>query len=349
MITSASSTEQILKELYEEHDKAIYWLKKKYHGDRGFEKMRQGLLDYALLMKTNAISEVHDYISPKGNRWMMFENCRYYKDINYANTSTVAFCYYETIGSVGAFTVGNWQYGGGKTCVLFTNHFFLRFCDRLHLKMRSRWMVQRFIEVIPGFLFNSTGEKDQYGRVKVDVRIPGGIGRGIFRKDGDLIEIRTFLDDPELTKKQLRETKKLRETAEHFDFAPTNVRMERMAQSDDMWKALKKEMKQAIAMGADEKLVTYSTQIGIYIIQAIVDMGYAKTSDKEFWERHGKVNVDLLYDITKFWIDRKPVDHEFVGYFEKMLKNDGIKEPDVEKFINRLFYLIEKDNKDNQK
>ena len=72
--------------------------------------------------------------------------------------------------------------------------------------MRSRWMVQRFLEIIPGVMFQTTGERDPYGRLKVDCRFPGSIGRGIIRKDGPLIEVRTYLTDPELSKKQLRET-----------------------------------------------------------------------------------------------------------------------------------------------
>ena len=209
MITVTSTTEQVLRELRTEEPKAMYWLKKMFHGERGYDKMQTELIERAKNERRDTRSDVFDYISPTGNRWMVFEHCRYHKDIHYARTMPIAFCYYETYGSVGAFLNGHPQYEGqdGIHAILFTDHFFLRFCARLKIEMRSRWMVQRFLEIIPGVMFQTTGERDPYGRLKVDCRFPGSIGRGIIRKDGPLIEVRTYLTDKELTRKQLRDTK----------------------------------------------------------------------------------------------------------------------------------------------
>jgi len=103
MLTLTSPTNQILRELKDEESKSLYWLKKQFHGERGYALMQDELTERAKLEHKDIHSEVFEYISPRGNRWMVFEQCRYYRDLHYARTSPLAFCYYETYGSVGAF------------------------------------------------------------------------------------------------------------------------------------------------------------------------------------------------------------------------------------------------------
>lgn len=290
MITITSTTEQIIQELRDEEPKAIYWLKKMFHGERGYNKMQSDLTYRAMDERKDTRSEVFDYISPKGNRWLVFENCRYHKDIAVARTMPIAFCYYETYGSVGAFLNGRRQYAGDENnhVILFTDHFFLRFCMRLGIEMRSRWMVKRFLEIIPGIMFYETGIKDQYGREKIDCRFPGSIGRGIMRKDGPLIEIRTFLTDKELTKKQLKETEQLREIGDRHNFDPVDVKVARMIKTGDFEGALDRELRQLVDLGADEHTLYLSATIGVYIIRTMCDLHYANPQDLLFWEQHGK-------------------------------------------------------------
>ena len=345
MITVTSTTEQVLRELRTDEPKAMYWLKKMFHGDRGYDKMQTELIERAKNVCRDTRSEVFDYISPTGNRWMVFEHCRYHKDIHYARTIPVAFCYYETYGSVGAFLNGHSQYGDNNKApgILFTDHFFLRFCQRLGIEMRSRWMVQRFLEIIPGIMFQTTGEKDQYGRLKVDCRFPGSIGRGIIRNDGPLIEVRTYLTDPELTRKQLRDTKTLREIADRHNFDPQDVKIARILKAGDFAEAFDYEMKQLVDMGCDEELFYMTATIGVYIVRTMCDLHYADAKDFDFWMNHGVANKELIIDITKHWSGGEHVDESFFDKIRQIFKNDGIKDYDLVEFVNHWFALMKED------
>ena len=345
MITLTSTTDQILQELKEEEPKAQFWLRKMFHGDKGYDKMQSELIDKAMKQRNDCRTDVYDYISQKGNRWMVFEHCRYHKDIHYARTMPIAFCYYETYGSVGAFLNGHPQYEGqeGIHAILFTDHFFLRFCSRLGVEMRSRWMVQRFLEIIPGVMFQTTGERDPYGRLKVDCRFPGSIGRGIIRKDGPLIEVRTYLTDPELSKKQLRETATLRKIADRHNFDPQDVKIARALKADDFGEAIEYEIKQLIDLGCDKKSLYMTATIGVYIVRTLCDLNYADATDYNFWKNHGEANKHLLVDIAEHWRDHKPVDREFVGKIEQIFKNDGIKDYNLVEFVNYWFKIMQDD------
>ena len=347
MITVTSTTEQVLRELRTEEPKAMYWLKKMYHGERGYDKMQTELIERAKNERRDTRSEVFDYISPTGNRWMVFEHCRYHKDIHYARTMPVAFCYYETYGSVGAFLNGHSQYGDDNKAhgILFTDHFFLRFCQRLGIEMRSRWMVQRFLEIIPGIMFQTTGETDQYGRLKVDCRFPASIGRGIIRKDGPLIEVRTYLTDKELTRKQLRDTKTLREIGDRHNFDPQDVKMARMLKAGDFAEAFEYEMNQIVEMGADRDELFATATISVYVTRALCDLNYAEPTDFDFWKNSGEANKHVLIEIAQYWLKRKNVDREFISLFEQIFKNVGIKQYNVMEFINYIFEKIKEDTK----
>jgi hypothetical protein len=236
-----------------------------------------------------------------------------------------------------------WQYSKdmNDTCaVLFTDHFFLRFCQRLGIEMRSRWMVQRFLEVIPGMTFRTSEELDPQGRVKVDCRFPASIGRGVLRKDGYLMEIRTYLTDKELNRKQLRETKILREAGDSHRIESWDVKMARMALSDNLGEALEKEIKQAADMGVDERALSCTMAIGIWVARALCDLNYADPTDIDFWARHGEVNKEVLIDIAQHWMDQRPVDKGFIGLFERIFRNDGIKKYDIREFMNYLLKMM---------
>lgn len=299
MINFSTPHEQIVRELFDEEQKAFFWLRKKYHGEKGYESMRDRLLAKCQQMHQTQISDVVEYISSKGNRWMAFECCQYYKKAGHANTMPVAFCYYETYGSVGAYLIGRNMYDSSdkKDCVIhFTNHFFLRFCQRLGVEMRSRWMVQRFAEVISGYVFSTNGV-DEQGRVKIDVRLPASIGRGVMLKDAPIIEIRTYLTDKELSSKQLRETKKLREVYELQTFEPLEVRMGRIARSEAFEDDIMREIENTAAMsGIGREKLIFITNIRVFITLAIIDLGYVDEKDVALFRQIGErtAEVDFL-------------------------------------------------------
>lgn len=349
MITLSSPTQQIIDELIAEEPKAVYWLKKQYHGDKGFENLKIQLMEKALDEQKDVHSDVVDYISMKGNRWMAFVSANYYKDVNDVTTNIITFCYYETYGSVGAFMLGHPQYDDPRLppfAIVFTSHFFLRFCARLGVEMRSRWMVKRFLQILPGIIFESTGVTDNYGRMKVDCRFPGSIGRGIIRKDGRLIEIRTFLTDPELSDKQRRYTKHLRETADRHNFDPQHIKIKRVMQSGDFASAVLNEVNQVVDMGADRKSTEMSLSWSIMMVNALVELGYAQSHDIEFWMRYGEVNKYLIADIGNHYSGVKPLNsQELVDRFKRTFKNVGIKKYDLPTFFSH----IEKQIKDLSK
>lgn len=311
MINNRTPSDKLMEELFSDEGKAIFWLKKHYHGEKGYERMRDNLLIESNRTMKTKISEVVEYISPNGNRWMAFEWCKYYKKAGHANTMPIAFCYYETYGSVGAYMVSRNVYdaqGKNKLVLHFTNHFFLRFCQRLGVEMRSRWMVQRFVEVIPGFITNFNG-RDEKGHVKVDIRLPGSIGRGIMYDDSPIIEIRTYLTDKELNNKQLRETEKLRQVYEQEDFEPYDVRMGRIARSDNYAEDICSEIENvAEATSIDSSLLGYEMSFRVMIAESIVELGYVDTMDiarmKDIGER------------TKYM--------DFLGFVEKYTERDSM-------------------------
>lgn len=75
MINLHTPSEQIMKELFEDEQKAFYWLRKSYHGDKSYERMRDTLIAKCRKERKTQISDVVEYISKNGNRWMVFECC----------------------------------------------------------------------------------------------------------------------------------------------------------------------------------------------------------------------------------------------------------------------------------
>lgn len=347
MINIKTPADQLMKELFEEEGKALFWLKKRYHGEKGYEKMRDMLLLKSNASMKNEVSDVVEYISPKGNRWMVFECCQFYKKAGHANTRPMAFCYYETYGSVGAYIIVRSPYGGSDHGVLhFTNHFFLRFCQRLGVQMRSRWMVQRFVEVIPGFLLGYNG-KDDKGHDRFDVRLPGSIGRGIAFKDAPVIEIRTYLTDPELNKKQLRETEKLREMYEQQTFEPLSVRMGRIARSEDFAEEMEKEIINVAKMtGIDSDLLGKEMSIRIMITRAIAELDYVDVKDISRWKDIGERTKDI--DFLGFVSDYpeegggKEKARQFYDLISEFGKRSGIKGFDAVKVTDKVLEIWSK-------
>ena len=291
MITLNSPSRQIVDELLEEQTKAQFWLKKHYHGDKGYDKMREELCDKcALDGNKSKVSDIVEYISQKGNRWMAFESAVYYPDSKMYFTMPNVFCYYETYASVGAFIPCQHLFdaeGKRRFVVIFTDHFFYRFCERLKVPMRSRWMIQKFVEAIPGFTL-SFGDKNEQGLTKVDCRLPGSVGRGVLRKDCFVVEIRTFLTDKELNGKQLRETKSLREFGDSTRYEPMIVRQERLKNAKGFDEAVKELENYGKMLGEEKGDFFGAMNIMLFIMEAFADLGYAQVEEEAFWTAFGK-------------------------------------------------------------
>lgn len=302
MITLSTPSQQLIDELIADEKKAHFWLKKHYHGDKGYDKMRNELLAKCAKTRQQQMSDVVEYISPNGNRWMAFEYAQYYPEADTTYTMPCSFCYYETYASVGAFLVGHnmWDIKGRlRFAIIFTDHFFLRFCERLGVPMRSRWMIKKFVEAIPGFSI-SCGEKDEHGYTKVDCRLPGSIGRGIVRKDAPVVEIRTFLTDKQLSNKQLRDTKDIREFGDTQHYEPMDVRIKRLNKAEN-FDVIAKEITDAVKMfkGEEEECIG-AINILIFMMMAYVDLKYAEPEDEKFWRRFGSIaESEKVFDYVK--------------------------------------------------
>ena len=232
MINLSTPSKELLDELLSDYKKADYWLTKQLGGLKKQKELGDNLcLKCMKECKELAVSEPVEYISPKGNRWFMYVSARRYKDHFY--TTPLGFCYYETYGSVGAFVPTQCGSENANACVIFTSHFFLRMCSRLNIKVRSRDMVKRFVEYMAGMVLSYRGE-GTHAKHEVDVRLPASIGRGRMRDDcNKVIEINTFLKDTELTRKQQKETKALRECASKVILQPAEQLKMRIKAGDD--------------------------------------------------------------------------------------------------------------------
>ena len=80
MINLQTKSDELWRVLPEEHDKAIYWLKKHFGGEERYEKMRDDLLIRCRRAGWPMASEVVDYTSKRGNRWVCFEQATYYPE-----------------------------------------------------------------------------------------------------------------------------------------------------------------------------------------------------------------------------------------------------------------------------
>lgn len=253
MINLSTPSQELLDELLADYAKGDYWLTKKLGGMKKQKELGEKLgLECVAKNKDFAVSDYIEYISPNGNRWIMYLSTRRYGDKLYTNP--LGFCYYETYGSVGAFVpMAQDGYEYANSCMIFTSHFFLRMCDRLGIKVRSRRMVKLFLEYLVGMMVSYRGE-GKHGKHEVDVRLPGSIGRGRMREDSPyVVEINTFLRDSELTRKQKEETKHLRDASSKVNMQPTSLRKERIlrGEGEEVYKEIVSNLE---IQGIDKKI-----------------------------------------------------------------------------------------------
>ena len=335
MITTFASSEQILSEMRDEHSRAIYWMKKHFGGDKKYEKMRDSLLEKAVEKRESQASEPVEYKSKRGNRWIAFEYAIYYPSAHTSHTMPYAFCYYETFGSVGAFIPGFIPDSNNpnriESCFIYTDHFFLRFCDRLGIQMRSSVMIKSFIQCVPQQMVTITDEYGENGLRKMYVRIPGSVGRGFCRRDNERVyEIRTYLTDKQMNNKQLRETKPGRVAGDTIKYEPDTVRIARVMKDGNLAGELEEQIKQAKCLGIPEDIIrrAYEYQTGITIV--FTDMGMAEPTDMYFWKRHGNNAAGPVLDFVEKWHKNadKPSEQflqEFVDLGERIAELDGVK------------------------
>lgn len=342
MITTTTPSDQILAEMRDEHRRVIYWMRKQFGGDKKYEKMRDALLARAVEKRESQASEPVEYKSPRGNRWIAFEYAIYYKDAHTSHTMPYAFCYYETYASVGAFIPGflpgSEHPGEIASCLIYTDHFFLRFCDRLGIQMRSSTMIKSFIQCVPQQMVTLMDEYGDNGLRKMYVRIPGSVGRGFVRRDNDRVyEIRTYLTDKQMNNKQLRETAPGRTAGDVVKYEPDSVRIARVLKDGNLESELESQIRQAKALGVPEDYMRRAYEYQTAITVVFMDMGIADPLDTKFWQRHGNNAAGPVFDFTERWHKQgsQPSEKflpEFVALGERIAKLDNIKKFSRNKF-----------------
>lgn len=287
MINLSTPNDILYRELMADKVKTLYWLKKKNGGDRKYEQMRNNLLLQAKKEKRNCTSEILDYRSTNGNRWMTYECARYFPEADTSYSSSYAFCFYETYGSVGAFmpvTLGLEDCTGDNAIVIFTSHFFQQMSERLGIGYRSPEMVRAFHAYIPHFMVKTYRDEEDGNRNKLIVRLPGSTGWGIMREGTPAVfEVRTFLTDAQLNGKQKRLTSELREKAEKVYYEPESVMVKRLKDKIDRGENLEGDIIRFVekykAMGLEESMVNDMMNVCLWMSFIYSRMGLIDADD----------------------------------------------------------------------
>lgn len=211
MINLSTPNEQMLAELKDDYRRADYWIMKKVGGRKKLDELQSQLMaDYYRTGKVQ-VSDPIEYNSPNGNRWLLF--VRTQKVGEYISPTPMGFCYYETLGSLGAFMLmGSKSITENDGVVIFPSHFFLRLDEKLGLGIRSREVVKRFVELIDNMIIQYKGDSDKR-QDEVEVSFFDSVWRGRLRNgDRHFIELSTFIPHSHLSsKQQLDKAKKLQE------------------------------------------------------------------------------------------------------------------------------------------
>ena len=327
MVNLSTPPDVMVREIMVDRAKSQYWLKKHFRGDKGYESMRDELMRKCRRDKRNQVSGTVEFRSSNGNRWLTYECARYYKEADRVFTEPYEFCFYETLGSVGAFVpvrLDSDGKSGHEAVLVFTSHFFMQMCERLHITFRTPEMVRAFHEFTPSLVCSLYEEE---GRTHLLVRLPGSIGFGIKTGgDAEVFEVRTFLMDSQLNGKQQRLTGHIRLHADKFAYEPKAVRRERMQDrlgTDEGFVAeFEKSKARLMAMGMSEEEFNRTMSINIYIVRVFLEMDLVKEDINGFLERH---NANNLRAINQFVKDGKFDNEGLYSLMDQCADNDGFK------------------------
>ena len=209
MINLSTQPTEIIKSMQSEIPSVTYQFKKPYGGTRKYLKYEDSLLDKALAEKQNQFTDINEYITPSGNRWISYTHIEYYPKALYAYAFHVSFIYYETYASCGAFFP---TFNGKKKVdgvIVFTDHFFLRMAERTGKKYRSKELIREFISTKS----TQACQADEDG--DVIIKFKGGYGFGKEKsRSPRVIEVRTYLTEKMLSPSQRRKCEKIDAYAE---------------------------------------------------------------------------------------------------------------------------------------
>lgn len=209
MLTYNSTFEEIRRVFLEEEQKAIYWLKKRYQGDKGFDRECQRLANICYNKFKKGLSGELTRYNSKENEWLSW--LRVQRNSNgEAFVMPICVVYFETSQYMGVIsntfsTDGN----TGETrhgYTIYTPHFFQRIHERLGVDMTNRREVAKNFIDIMGLSPTRYADDNLNKFVK---RLPGSWARGDSHTEGDnfVDTVRTFYTDKTLTSAQRKDLK----------------------------------------------------------------------------------------------------------------------------------------------
>ena len=338
MINLSTPSKELLEELYSDNKKALFWLQKQIGGERKFFELVHLLQYKARKTGKMASSKTYEYISKNGNKWISSVSVAALKGKKNNIYQVNGFCYYETYGSIGAFVPLTYtNLNNRKACVIFTSHFFYQFCERAKIPFRSREMVMAFCRVMPTMVFNVSNDR---GKTEVQCRLPGGVGFGVPRdKDSLVYEIRTYLTDEGLNKRQERVTKDLRRIGDNRENSLIGLSISAGQQSfDDVYLGLMNkevEILKDIGFNGAENIASLLTSVW----HLFATNGYVHQIDFAKYKEHIRINCGVVENVLK---EKYTSDDDF---YRRVIigcaKNLKIKDVDVDKLMNHLNKVIE--------
>ena len=217
-INLSTQPAELLATMCEELPVAWYHYRKQIGSSLQYQKHEDRLLDQALEEKRSLVSDISEYISKVGNRWITYVHTEYFPQAMHAMATHVSFIYYETYASCGAFfplyappsskSRGKQKKQVPYGIVIYTDHFFLQMSNRTGKKYRSRELIREFVTTRDAHAMQTD---DDGGLV---VRFVGGYGFGKWwEQDGIRVcQVRTYLNEKggdSLNRRQQRLVEKL--------------------------------------------------------------------------------------------------------------------------------------------
>ena len=217
-INLSTQPAELLATMCEELPVAWYHYRKQIGSSLQYQKHEDRLLDQALEEQRSLVSDIGEYISKVGNRWMTYVHTEYLPQALHAMATHVSFVYYETCASCGAFfplyappsvkNRGKQKKQVPTGIVIYTDHFFYQMSVRTGKKYRSKELIREFVTTRDAHAMQAD---DDGGLV---VRFVGGYGFGKWwQQDGIRVcQVRTYLNEKggdSLNRRQQRLVEKL--------------------------------------------------------------------------------------------------------------------------------------------
>ena len=225
-INLSTQPAELLATMQEELPVAWYHYRKQIGSTLQYKKHEDQVLDQVLAEQRSIVSDVGEWISKVGNRWITYVHHEYFPQALHAMATHVSFVYYETYASCGAFfplyappsskSRGKQKKQVPYGIVIYTDHFFLQMSNRTGKKYRSRELIREFVTTRDAHAMQTD---DDGGLV---VRFVGGYGFGKWwEEDGVRVcQVRTYLNEKggdSLNRRQQRLVEKLNAYAVLFE------------------------------------------------------------------------------------------------------------------------------------